>query len=154
MTVITKTQTEIKTLEGRIAHLNAQYLIQHPNHCTKCGGVGGTVSPCGDGWNEPLSEDWDDCSSCLGQNLNPLDITKTISDEDAEAHAEMMLEGGHPILSKINELEVELHYEEMYLAHLEEEEAEREWLEREHERAMREAAEDEQSYLEFYSDYN
>jgi hypothetical protein len=119
MSDITKTKTEIKTLEARLDQLNAQLKAEHPNHCTKCGGVGGTVSPCGDGWNEPMVEDWDDCSSCLGQSLNPLDITSTISDEDAEAHAEMMMEGGHPLLSKINELEDELHYAQEILIHLE-----------------------------------
>jgi hypothetical protein len=134
MSDITKTKTEIKTLEGRIAHLNAQFKAQHPNLCTKCGGVGGDITTSGDGWHEPMVEDWDDCEACLGQSLNPLDITSTISDEDAEAHAEMMLEGGHPILSKINELEVELHYEEMYQDHL----AERELIEAQHERYIAE----------------
>jgi len=150
----TTTLADIKTLEATLDQLKAQLKAEHPNHCTKCGGVGGTVSPCGDGWNEPLSEDWDDCEACLGQSLNPLDLTSTISDEDAEAHVELMMDGEHPLLSKIHEAELELHYAHDYLAHLEMEEAEREWLEREHERAMREAAEDEQSYLEFYSDLN
>lgn len=151
---ITTTHADIKTLEDRLDQIKAQLKADHPNHCTKCGGVGGSVSTCGDGWNEPLSEDWDDCDACLGQNLNPLDLTSTISDEDAEAHIEMMMDGEHTLLSEINEVELELHYAHEYLAHLEVEEAEREWVEREHERAMREAAEDEQSYLEFYSDYN
>lgn len=156
MTDITNTKANIKTLEGRLVQLKAQLKAEHPNHCTKCGGVGGDVTHSGDGWNEPMCEEWDDCKACLGQSLNPLDITKTISDEDAEDHIEMMMdeEMVFPILSEIHEVELELRYAHDYLSELEMEEAEREWLEREHERAMREAAEDEQSYLEFYSDLN
>ena len=154
MSDITKTHADIKTLEATLDQLKAQLKAEHPNHCTKCGGVGGSVSTSGDGWHEPITDDWDDCSACLGQSLNPLDLTSTISDEDAEAHVELMMDGENPLLSMIQQTELELHYAHDYLAHLEMEEAEREWLEREHERAMREAAEDEQSYLEFYSDLN
>lgn len=156
MSDITKTQDDIKTLEARLDQLKAQLKESHPNHCSECGGVGGSVSTCGDGWNEPQYEDWVDCDACLRKSLNPLDLTSTISDEDAEAHIEMMMDGVtiYPLLSEIHKVEQELHYAHEYLAHLEVEEAEREWVEREHERAMREAAEDEQSYLEFYSDLN
>ena len=153
---ITKTKADIKNLEGLLETLKGQLKADHPNHCTSCGGVGGVVGSSGDGWNEPLVDDWDDCRACLDQSLNPLDITQTISDEDAESHVEMMMEGtkNSHILSKINEVELKLHCAYDYLAHLEMEEAERECLEREHEQAMREAAEDEKSYEEFYSDYN
>ena len=153
---ITKTKANIKTLEGRIADLNAQLKAEHPNHCTCCGGVGGKVVVVGDGWNEPQYEDWVDCDACLRKSINPLDTTKTISDLDAEAHIEMMMDGVkvYPILSEIHEVEQELRYAHDYLSELEMEEAEREWLEREHEQAVRETAEEEKSYWEFYSDYN
>lgn len=121
-------------MTDNIDQLKAQFISQHPNHCTKCGGVGGDFTTSGDGWHEPMVEDWDDCEACLAQGLNPLDITESLIDDDAEAHAEMMMEGGHPILSKINELEVELHYEEMYQDHL----AERELIEAQHERDIAE----------------
>jgi hypothetical protein len=85
--------------------LNAQLKAEHPNHCTKCGGVGGVVGTSGDGWNEPVSMDWDDCEACLDQGINPLDTSKTITEEDAEAHSEMVIEDTHPLLSKINEFE-------------------------------------------------
>ena len=85
--------------------LNAQLKADHPNHCTKCGGVGGVVGTSGDGWNEPVSMDWDDCEACLDQGINPLDTSKTITEEDAEAHSEMVIEDTHPLLSKINEFE-------------------------------------------------
>lgn len=123
---ITKTKANIKTLEDRLVQLKAQLKAEHPNHCTKCAGVGGDVTHSGDGWNEPMCEEWDDCEACLGQSLNPLDITKTISDEDAEAHIEMMMdeEMEFPILSEIHEVELELRYAHEYLSHLEVEEAE------------------------------
>jgi hypothetical protein len=121
----TTTKENIKTLEARLEDLNAQLKAEHPNHCTKCGGFGGYVTHCGDGWNEPVSEEWDDCKACLGQGVNPLDTTKTISDEDAEAHIEMMMdeEMVFPILSEIHEVELELRYAHEYLSHLEVEEA-------------------------------
>jgi hypothetical protein len=143
---ITKTHADIKTLEASLDQLNAQLKAEHPNHCTKCGGVGGGITTSGDGWHEPITDDWDDCSACLGQSLNPLDTTSTISDEDAEAHVELMREREHSLLSMAQQTELELHYAHEYLAHLEMEEAEREWREREHERAVRESAEDEHSH--------
>jgi len=146
-TKIAKNKAHTKTLEDRLKTLKAKLKAEHPNHCQHCLGVGGDVSHSGDGWNEPMCEEWDDCSACLGQSINPLDITKTISDEDAEAHIEMIMdeEMDIPILSEIHKVELELGYAHDYLSELEMEEAEREWLEREHERAMRETAEEEKS---------
>ena len=117
-TKINKTKTDIESLEARLDTLKGKLKEEHPNHCTVCGGVGGDVSTSGDGWNEPMSEEWDDCEACLGQSLNPLDITKTISDEDAEAHIKMMMdvERVFPILSEIHEVELELRYAHEYLS--------------------------------------
>jgi hypothetical protein len=121
MSDITKTQNNINLLETRLKRLKAQLKADHPNHCTACGGVGGSASTSGDGWHEPITDDWDDCEACLGQSLNPLDITESLIDDEVED------QGGHPILSEIHEVELNLHYECMYADHLEMEEAEHCW---------------------------
>ena len=95
----------MKDLNTQLIDLNTQLKADHPNHCTKCRGVGGSFQTSGDGWNEPREEEFEDCPSCLERGLHPLDTTKTISDEEAEAHIDMMWENTHPILSLINDLQ-------------------------------------------------
>ena len=92
-------------LNTQLVTLNTQLNAQHPNLCTKCRGVGGKFQTSGDGWNEPREEEFDDCPSCLSRGLHPLDTNITISDEEAEAHINMMWENTHPILSQINDLQ-------------------------------------------------
>ena len=130
-------------LQSQLADAQAQLAANHPNLCTKCGGWGGSISSSGDGWHEPVSQDWDDCEACLAQGLNPLDITSSLTDEEAEAHIEMVMEDTHPLLSKLNELELEIHYEEMYLDYQEEIEIEN---------VLKASREEEQSYEDFYND--
>lgn len=121
MTDITKTKADIESLKANLDQLKAQLKTKHPNHCTKCGGVGGVVGTSGDGWNEPVMVDWDDCEDCLGISINPLDTSENLTDEAAEDHAEMMVDGdcSAPLLSKINDLLMEIDLAQEYLAHLE-----------------------------------
>ena len=148
----------METVIGQLQNLISRYTnlldAEHPNRCTECGGTGGKMEYyCGGGY-EPSFEEWYECNSCIDQGKHPLDTTRVMTEEESDAWDGLSVEENHPIISKINELEVRLNDAQMYLEQLKMEEAQREELEREHKQAMRESAEDEKSYWEFYSDYN
>lgn len=109
------TKNEITVKIEAIHRLQATLLddlkVSHPNHCSSCTGQGGVITSCGDGWHEPQTQEWEDCKDCFAQGKHPLDLTKTMSDEEGEAWVEAIFEMGASvpeILVKIEETAQEL----------------------------------------------
>lgn len=71
-----------------IANLNADY----PHLCDQCGGTGGEISYDWGSFTEPPCHDFEACSVCLGEGLNPLDITSTLSEDEVEAWIDKVLD--------------------------------------------------------------
>lgn len=70
------------------AKLNADY----PHLCDQCSGTGGEISYDWGSFTEPPCHDFEACSICLGEGLNPLDITKTMSEDEVEAWIDKVLD--------------------------------------------------------------
>ncbi len=58
--------------EARSHQLECEkWSAQWPNHCEQCRGLGGSISQTGDGWNEPVEWDFDECQECSGSGKCP-----------------------------------------------------------------------------------
>lgn len=128
---MTKNEMTVKNqeLKDKLATLIADLATEHPNHCTSCAGVGGSLVGVGDGWHEPSNVELDECKDCLERGNHPLDLNRSMTEEEVEAWVEAIYEGeGVPdILVKIEDTERELELVGEYQEHLEMEEAERCW---------------------------
>ena len=123
-TKIINTKADIENLELRLKTLKGKLKEEHPNHCQHCGGQGGHEHHDNGGrWDPPMS-DWTECPHCFGQELHPLDITRTMTEDEAEDWVEVSAEEMHPILKEIIDTEMNIEHASEYLAYLEVEEAE------------------------------
>lgn len=114
----TKTKTQIKRLTTKLELLKEQLQTEYPNHCTSCSGQGG---------RDDYDGEWLECGQCYGEGKHPLDTTKTMSDEEADAWVEVRREKMNPLLLQVLQTEEELDCSEEHLSYLEMEEAERAW---------------------------
>lgn len=123
-TKITKTKADIESLEARLDTLKAKLKEEHPNHCQHCGGQGGQEHHDNGGRWEPPHSEWEECPHCFGQELHPLDITRTMTEDEAEDWVEVSAEEMHPTLKEILDTELNLDASKEYLTYLEIEEVE------------------------------
>lgn len=123
-TKITKTKADIESLEARLKTLKAKLKEEHPNHCQHCGGHGGQEHHDNGGRWEPPHSEWEECPHCFKKGLHPLDITRTMTEAEAEDWVEVSVEDLDPTLNEILDTEWNLNGSEEYLVYLEIEEAE------------------------------
>jgi len=93
------TQAKLADLKRRAEHnalkraeITAKLTADYPFFCDQCDGTGGEISYDWGSFTEPPCHDFEACSVCLGEGLNPLDITSILSEDGVEAWIDKVLD--------------------------------------------------------------
>ena len=107
LTAIRTLKSKSQKLATKRKDLLDRIKADHPHLCPECSGQGGEIEYDWGSFTEPPAHDFDPCQACLGEGKHPLDLNRSMTEEEVERFIDEAVDTvkyPHPLHAEINAL--------------------------------------------------